>query len=332
MGKYVSKTDFSAQLAESQSSLATLASGKSSERKKIAAAAKAVSSIATMSAAADSLDSETSQGAQILLETASTVLTNSAGKGKEYNEAFFKQLDTIENNILDGQSLNDAAKNSNLSITSIKKINAKKEDESKNKIKNLSDNLFKKIYNLKSINSPEVINLDNKYYIAEIFDVDKKNRTINDPEVQQALNAQLSFKTKIENNTSIIKDISMGALDKEKFKKFALDNKLEIKDYKIDSLKQNEIFSEGIIKRIFLTDDGKIDLITNNTLTKNFLVLGVSTNFKDLKKGSNKYEQYEAKARLNLINKIFQSHDNKLNQKYNVELNKKTIERVKNSF
>ena len=61
-------------------------------------------------------------------------------------------------------------------------------------------------------------------------------------------------------------------------------------------------------------------------------MLGVSTNFKDLKKGSNKYEQYEAKARLNLINKIFQSHDNKLNQKYNVELNKKTIERVKNSF
>ena len=192
--------------------------------------------------------------------------------------------------------------------------------------------MFKKIYNLKSINSPEVINLDNKYYIAEIFDVDKKNRTINDPEVQEALNAQLSFKTKIENNTSIIKDISMGALDKEKFKKFASDNKLEIKDYKIDSLKQNEIFSEGIIKRIFLTDDGKIDLITNNTLTKNFLVLGVSTNFKDLKKGTNKYEQYEAKARLNLINKIFQSHDNKLNQKYNVELNKKTIERVKNSF
>jgi len=251
---------------------------------------------------------------------------------KEYNEAFFKQLDNIENNILDGQSFNDAAKNANLSVISIKKINAKKEDESKNKIKNLSDNLFKKIYNLKSINSPEVINLDNKYYIAEIFDVDKKNRTINDPEVQEALNAQLSFKTKIENNTSIIKDISMGALDKEKFKKFASDNKLEIKDYKIDSLKQNEIFSEGIIKRIFLTDDGKIDLITNNTLTKNFLVLGVSTNFKDLKKGSNKYEQYEAKARLNLINKIFQSHDNKLNQKYNVELNKKTIERVKNSF
>ena len=41
-------------------------------------------------------------------------------------------------------------------------------------------------------------------------------------------------------------------LDKEKFKKFASDNQLEIKDYKINNLKQNEIFSEGIIKEYFL--------------------------------------------------------------------------------
>ena len=54
---------------------------------------------------------------------------------------------------------------------------------------------------------------------------------------------QLNFKNKIENNTSIIKDISMGALDKEKFVKFASDNFLEIKDYKINNLKQNDIFS-----------------------------------------------------------------------------------------
>ena len=58
----------------------------------------------------------------------------------------------------------------------------------------------------------------------------------------------------------------------------------------------------------------------------------ISTNYKDLEKKSNEYEQYEAKARLNLINKIYQSHDNNLNEKYKVELNQRTIERVKNSF
>ena len=53
----------------------------------------------------------------------------------------------------------------------------------------------------------------------------------------------------------------MGALDKTKFDEFASKNKLDIKNYTLKSLKQNEIFSEGIIKRIFLTDDNQIDLI-----------------------------------------------------------------------
>tara|TARA_B100000886_G_scaffold335210_1_gene291926 strand:+ start:602 stop:2056 length:1455 start_codon:yes stop_codon:yes gene_type:complete len=251
---------------------------------------------------------------------------------KEYNENFFNQLDTIENNILDGQPFDEAVKNSDLRVVLIEKINANKEDEKKKINNNISDNLFEKIYNLKSIKSPEVINLNNKYYLAEISSIEKKIKPIQDPDVQEALNAQLNFKNKIENNTSIIKDISMGAFDKQKFKDFASDNNLEIKDYTINNLKQNEIFSVGIIKRIFLTNDGEIDLITNNTLTKSFLVLAVSTKYKDLKKENSEYEQYEAKARLNLINKIYQSYDNNLNEKYKVELNQRTIERVKNSF
>ena len=121
-------------------------------------------------------------------------------------------------------------------------------------------------------------------------------------------------------------------MNKEKFAKFALDNNLDIKDYKIENLKQNDIFSEDIIKRIFLTKDGAVDLIANNTLTENFLILIEKTEYKNLKKNSNLYDQYEAKARLNLINKIYQSHDNNLNEKYKVEFNQRTIERVKNSF
>ena len=250
----------------------------------------------------------------------------------QYNEIFFKKLDNIENNLLDGQSFEETALNNNLKIIVIEKVNANKEDENKNKITVVSDEFFKKIYNLKSVGSSEIISINNKYFIVELSKIEKRNKPYNDPDVQEALNAQLNFKNKIENNTSIIKDISMGGFDKNKFSKFALDNKLEVKEYKISDLKQNEIFSEGVIKRIFLTKDGEIDLITNNTLTKNFLVLAVKTDHKNLKKGSNLYDQYEAKARLNLINKIYQSHDENLNGKYNVELNQRTIDRVKNSF
>ena len=252
--------------------------------------------------------------------------------GKEFNENFFKQLDVIENNVLDGQSFDDTTEMNNLKVISIENINSKKDDKNKNKIKNLSDQLFKKIYNLKTVKSPAIINIDNKYYIAEITNIEKENRPFNDPDVQEALKSQISFKNKIESNTSILKDINMGGFDKEKMSKFASDNNLELKNYVINNLKQNEIFSEGIIKRIFLTKDNEIDLITNNTLTKSYLVLAIKTQYKDLKKDSNEYEKYEAKARLNIINKIYQLYDNSLNKQYKVELNQRTIERVKNSF
>ena len=252
--------------------------------------------------------------------------------GKDYNENFFKQLDVIENNILDGQSFEETTKVNNLKTVEFNKINAKKENITKDKIENLPDNLFKKIYNLKSPQTPEVINLNNKYYLAEIKDVEKKNRSMNDPEVLEALTAQLSFKEKIENNTSIAKDISLGAFDGDNYKKFADDNGLVVKDYKISNLKQNDVFEEGLVKRIFLTKDNDINLLTNNTLTKSFLIYTKKTEYKKLDKNGNEFEQYEAKARLNLINKIYQSYDESANQKYKVEINQRTVDRVKNSF
>ena len=251
---------------------------------------------------------------------------------QDYNENFFKQLDIIENNVLDGQSFEETAKANNLKIIEFNKINAKKENEEKKKIENLPDNLFNKIYNIKTPQSPEVINLESKYYLAEIKDEEKKNRPMNDPEVLEALNAQLSFKEKIDSNTSLAKDISLGAFDGENFKKFADDNDLLVKDYKISNIKQNDVFDEGLVKRIFLTKDGDINLITNSTLTKSFLISTKNTEYKQLDKKGNEFEQYEAKARLNLINKIYQSYDENANQKYKVEVNQRTIDRVKNSF
>ena len=249
-----------------------------------------------------------------------------------YDEAFFKQLDVIENEVLDGKSFDEASEGNNLKIIKINKINAKKEDQNKNKLNNISDTLFNKIYNIKSTKSPEVINVQDRYYLAEISNIEKKNKPINDLEVQKALNAQLSFKDKIEKNTSIAKDIGLGAYDGNNFKKFADDNGLEVKNYKLSSLKQNDIFEEGLVKRIFLTKDNETNLITNSTLTKTFLILTKKTDYKKLNKSSNDYEKYEAKARLNLINKIYKSYDDSVNQKYKVELNQRTIDRVKNSF
>ena len=260
-------------------------------------------------------------------------LTTQAISGSdEYDEAFFKQLDILENKVLDGQSFKESSREKNLKIITINSIDSNKKDKNNKIVKNLSNNLFKKIYLIKNEKIPEVLKVDNKYYLAEIKSIELNNLPITDSNVLKTINSQLNFQNNIENNTSIIKDISMGGFDKVKMEKFANDNNLKIKDYEISNLKQNEIFTEGIIKRIFLIKDGEINLVTNSELTKNFLVLGIKTQYKKIKKGSIEFEQYEAKARLNLINNIYKTFDENLNEKYKVELNKRTIDRVKNSF
>ena len=250
----------------------------------------------------------------------------------EYDEAFFKQLDILENKVLDGQSFEESSREKNLKIITINSIDGNKKDKNNEIVKNLSDNLFKKIYLIKNEKMPEVLKVDNKYYLAEIKSIERNNLPITDSNVLKTINSQLNFQNKIENNTSIIKDISMGGFDKVKMEKFAIDNNLKIKDYEISNLKQNEIFTEGIIKRIFLIKDGEINLVTNSELTKNFLVLGIKTQYKKIENGSIEFEKYEAKARLNLINNIYKTFDENLNERYKVELNKRTIDRVKNSF
>lgn len=250
----------------------------------------------------------------------------------DYDETFFKQLDSLENNVLDGQSFEEAVKENNLKVVTIENINSFKKNKKNQKIENLSDTLFKKIYAIKEINSPEIFKTDNKYFLAEIKSVEKKNKSLQDENVLKTIKNQLNFQNKIESNSSIINDISLGGFNRAKFEKFASDNNLKLNDYKITNLKQNEIFTEGIIKKIFLSNDGEVDLVTDSTMTKNFLVLVINTQFKKIKKDSNEFEQYEAKARLNLVNKIYRTFDEELNEKYKVELNKRTIDRVKNSF
>ena len=115
----------------------------------------------------------------------------------EYNDTFFKQLDVLENNILDGQSFNEATKTNNLNSVEIKNVDKNKKDENGKIIKNLPDVLFEKIYQIKNESVPAVFKLDNKFYLAEIVSTKKLSRTLEDP-VFEMINAQLVFKNKIK--------------------------------------------------------------------------------------------------------------------------------------
>ncbi|MFL2889368.1 MAG: SurA N-terminal domain-containing protein [Pelagibacteraceae bacterium] len=250
----------------------------------------------------------------------------------EFDKTYFAKIDEIENDILDGKKLEDLAKNNNFQLINTGSININKLDINGNKFDKINDKLFNKIFNIKEINTAEVLNIDNKYYVGKLNSKVTKNLKLENKEVQEAIINQLKIKNKLENNTKIVKEISEGKFNKNYMENFAKKNDLIITNKIINSLKDNEIFSEGLIKRIFLTKNNEINLITDSKLSKNFIIFTKKSQLKKLNKQSDDYKKYKLKAKFNFRQEIFKTYDKSLNKKYKIEQNSKVINRIKNSF
>ena len=148
----------------------------------------------------------------------SEITPSSLTGSKEFDENFFKQLDALENKVLDGQNFNEAAQENNFKVISIGKVNSIKKSYDKKKEIVLPDELFKKIFSIKNIKSPQIIKTQDKYYLAEVKSTEKKIKSINDPDVEKFIKTLLDFKNKIEKNTFISKEISIGTFDKIRWK------------------------------------------------------------------------------------------------------------------
>ena len=250
----------------------------------------------------------------------------------EYDESYFKEINKIENSLLDGVNLQDISQNKNIKISTTQYINEKKIGTDGKKITFDNGELFNKIYTQKKISNPELINIKSKYYIGEISSVKKIDRGLSDNKVYKSIKAQLEIKNKITENTNIVKDISSGIFSKNKMIEFAEKNSIQIQYTTVKGLKDNSIFSESIIKEIFKSEDGEISLITDSKLSKNYIVLSEKTEFDKLDKKSDNYKKYQSIAKLNLAQNFYKSYDKRVNEKYKIDLNNKAINRVKNSF
>tara|TARA_A100001011_G_scaffold393934_1_gene485095 strand:+ start:783 stop:2228 length:1446 start_codon:yes stop_codon:yes gene_type:complete len=253
---------------------------------------------------------------------------NLIGKN-EYNEDYFKKIDILENRILDGETLNNIQKEYNLQIKKISNIGNKIIKENTNGV---DIELVKKIYSLKILKKPSLINHNNKYYLGEISSITNKEKSINDPEVKSLLKKQIQLKNKIINNNEIAKNISLRKFYKNEFQNFASDNSLQINSIKLENIGKNKIFSESLIRRIFETNDGEFKLISNSTLDKNFIIFSEKTQRNPIKPDNEIYKEYLQKAKFNLTREIYEIYDKSINTKYNVVTNKKVIDRIKNSF
>ena len=105
----------------------------------------------------------------------------------------------------------------------------------------------------------------------------------------------------------------------------------KIKTLILNSIKDNKKFNINAIELMYSLPENSFTLI-NDENENIYLARIESIQNEIIDTNENKFNEYVIKQNTNNKNTILKSYDLLLNKKYNVVLNQKTIERVKNFF
>ncbi len=235
----------------------------------------------------------------------------------EFNQAFFDKIDQIEIDIVNGIEFKEIVKN--FDIKSVKKTNYKFSS-------NLSK-IEKKIFELKNEKIGIFENGDD-YILYEISKIEQKIPNLNDSELKNELLELVYQKNKFEYNSKLLKQISDKTFDNNEFIKMG---KNQIQTTTLNSIKDNKKFEINAIKVLYSLPINSFTLINDE---ENNIYLAKVKKFKIQTIDSNNdlFKEYVNKQNSKIKNNMLKSYDTYLNDKYKVELNQKTIERVKNFF
>ena len=236
---------------------------------------------------------------------------------EEFNEDFFNKIDDIENKISKNINFKIIVKELNLSPTlETEYINL----DNKKEIKNI-------IYNSRK-NNIEILEINGTYIFYNIDKIDTKLPNFEDLRFIKQIKNLLYQKKKYEFNKNILNEINNKTFNQSSFNELGGNN---IKKIKIDSIKDNKKFEINSVKSIYSLPINSFTLLADDqenvyiAKTINFEEENITRSFVDFKKIS-------VEEGSNSKNSILKSYDLFLNENYQVVVNEKTLERVKNYF
>ena len=235
----------------------------------------------------------------------------------EFNQSFFDKIDQIEIDISNEIQFETIVEDLNIKQTKIQdfKFSTKKND------------IEKRIFELRNTRF-DIFENGNDYILYKIENIKKKEPNISDQQTKDEVLQLVYQKNKFDYNREL--------LEKIKNKKFNNDDFLTMSKGKIEStilnsIKDNKKFEINAVEILYSLSVNSFTLINDE---KDNIYLAKIKKFqnKESDDKSEQFQKYIEKHNTNNRNTLLKSYDLFLNKKYDVVLNQKTIERVKNFF
>ena len=235
----------------------------------------------------------------------------------EYNQSFFDKIDQIEVDISNEVQFKTIV--SNLNITPVYITNFKFSSD-KNKIE-------QKIFELKN-NNFDIIEIDNDYILYKINKTELRIPDLSDEQTKNEIIELISQKNKFDYNRNLLEKIRNKKFNNNDFLQMG-QNKIE--NIKLNSNRDNKKFEINAVKTLYSLPMNSFTLI-NDEQNNIYLAKVIRAQIETINNNNDQLQEYKNKQNSNIKNDMLKTYDLYLNKKYDVVLNQKTIERVKNFF
>jgi len=235
----------------------------------------------------------------------------------EFNQSFFDKIDQIEIDISNEVKFDTIVSNLNIIPKKVKNFKFSE----KGKI------IEKKIFELRN-NKFDIFESGNDYILYEVNNINLKEPDINDDQIKNEILELVTQQDKFDYNTQLLDRIKNDKFTNEEFTEMS-QGKVEIA--KLNSIRDNNKFEINAVEILYSLPINSFTLINDE---KDNIYLAKIKNYEKetIKNNSEILKKYTEKQNSNSKNTLLKSYDLFLNNKYNIVLNQKTIERVKNFF
>ena len=235
---------------------------------------------------------------------------------EDFNQEFFDEIDSIENKISQGITFDTILEDINVDIIKVNEF-------APSSSKQINEDL---IYSKKASKIDLIENGDN-FLLYNIDNQYDRAPDLNDEIIKGEIVELIYQKGKFDYNREIIEEIQKKKFDNSKFEELAGSNK----EYSsINSIEDDKLIDINSVKMLYALPVNSFALV--NKEDKIYLVKITGTNKNSFNKTDEKYLKFVNNQNTNNRKSILQSYDQLLNDKYQVQLNQKTIDRVKNYF
>ena len=234
----------------------------------------------------------------------------------EFNQAFFDKIDQIEIDISNELPFDSIVTNFNLNSKKIKDFRFTYD----------KSDIEKKNFEARNIEF-DIIELKDDYILYKIIKSEKRSPNLEDLSLRGEILGLMYEKNKYEYNKDLIKKIDEKNFNNESFEEMGNNN---ITTIVLNSIKDNNKFDINAVELLYSLPLNSFTLI--NDEMSNIYLAKIKNFQNQIMENDDKINEYMNKQNSNLKNNMLKSYDLYLNSRYDVKLNQKTIERVKNFF